>query len=253
MKRFKKWLFPILTCLIVAGAAVLPPYLSQLRDAGQFGQIHVEGLAADALPVREPLDLLGRLKLYARWHDPLEAIPSFQTPAMEEMDSELAQQALEELARAGVIPEHLLENALEQSDVNRILLWDPIDGIGRQEPVEFWRVTAAFGNGSVWMHLDSESGLPLCLGLYDPNMARWLHYKEPDTLPNLAGCYFDLLGLEARLVETDPISDAAPWSRKFLIEGTDLCYHVSFNATTLAIDLEQDGADLLDGADANGT
>ena len=47
----KKWLFPALTCLIVAGAAMLPPLVSQARDVRLLGQVHAELLDADALPV----------------------------------------------------------------------------------------------------------------------------------------------------------------------------------------------------------
>lgn len=238
MKLVKKWLFPILTCLIVAGAAVLPPYISQVKDEQQFGQVHSSELNVDALPVREPPDLLDRLELYARWCTPTEAIPSSQTS---EMDVDLAEQALERLVQAGVIPGYLLRDSVEQAFVNCILLWNPTDSMGNQTPIKFWRVKAYLGDRSLSMDLDSESGLPLHLNLYDPNIAQWLQYKDPDTLPDLAQCYFDLLGLEANLVDAGVVSETVPWERQFTVEGTDLCYRVAFNATTLDISADQSG------------
>lgn len=238
MKLVKKYLFPILTCLIVAGAAVLPPYISQVRDNKQFGQIHAEELNTDILSIREPPDLLERLELYARWCTPAETIPSFQNP---ETDVDLAEQALERLVQANVIPGHLFWDSVEQADATRLLLWNPTDSMGSQTPIEFWRVKVYLGDRSLSMDLDSESGLPLHLNLYDPNIAQWLQYKDPDALPDLAQCYFDLLGLEANLVDAGAVSETAPWERQFTVEGTDLCYRVAFNGTTLDISVDQSG------------
>ena len=242
MKLVKKWLFPILTCLIVVGAAVLPPYISQIKDNRQFTQIHISELNADALPVWEGRNLLERFELYARWDtDRSEIIPSFQTTLTNEESEnmELAEQvlnqALNHLTQAGVIPAYLFESPLKPTNIRRTLLWDPADSMSSQEAVEFWRVTADFGNGSLWMTIDSESGLPLILSLSDPNMAQWLQYKDPDTLPNMAERYFDLLDLEFESVETDIPSDAAPWERYFVIDGTDVQYGFIFNATLLTI------------------
>ena len=84
------------------------------------------------------------------------------------------------------------------------------------------------------------SGLPLVLNSYDPNMAQWLSDKAPDTLPNLAERFFDLLDLEAEMVETDIPLDAAAWDWDFVIEGTEIRYWVAFSspdATMLDISL----------------
>lgn len=248
MKLVKKWLFPILTCLIVAGAAVLPPHISQVKDGQQFGQIHSSELNADALPVREAWDLLDRLGLYACWYTNSEIIPSFQTP---EADVDLAEQTLERLVLANVIPGHLLWDSVEQADAKRILLWNPTASMGSQTPVEFWRIKAYLGNRSVSMDLDGESGLPLHLNLYDPNMAQWLQYKDPAALLDLAQDYFDLLGLEVNLIETGVVSETAPWERKFTVERAELCYRVAFNGTTLDIGLNQSGADIYDASNSH--
>ena len=247
MKWVKKWLFPVLTCLIVAGAAVLPPYISQIRDAGLLGQVHTQALAADALPVREAPELLDRLALYARWCSPSETIPSFQSPEEGSMAQaeRIAQDALEKLADGGVLPGQavwdLADGALrlEITSWSHIMLWDPNVGIAQQEPISFWAVTGDLGWGSVWMDIDAESGLPLRLSLYDPDMAQWLSYKEPDALTGLAGRYFDLLGLEAEQMEPDDPDPAVLWACWYHAAGLKLCHRVSFNATMLNIGLER--------------
>lgn len=227
MKLVKKWLFPVLTCLIVMGAAILPPYISQVKDNRQFAQIHTSELNADALPVWEGWNLLERLELYARWHtDHSEIIPSFQTvpdgeePENVELAVRVLEQALNYLTQAGIIPDYLFDFPLEHPNITRILLWDP-DSIGSREPMVFWEVWADLGEGDLYVIVDSESGLPLTLNLFDPNMAQ-LSYKNPGILPNLAEQYFDLFGLKAEMVETDLPSDTDPWQRYFVIEGTEI-------------------------------
>lgn len=241
MNLLKKWLFPILTCLIVIGAAVLPAYISQVKDNRQFAQIHTSELNADALAVREGRDLLGRLELYARWNTMSDIIPSFQTvPEDEKLENvELAEQtlthALDYLIQAGVLPDYLLELPLEYLNVSRVLLWDP-DDMSSWNLAEYWSVTTGLGEDSLWIMIDSESGLPLTLNLYDPNMARWLEYKDPNTLPDMAAQFFELLGLKTEHTEAYPPSDTEHY---FVIEGTEIQYCFSFNATMLDIRLEK--------------
>ncbi len=243
MRLAKKWLFPLLTCLVVLGSVALPRRISEARDAKQLGQIHTEDLAEEDLPVYEPPSLMDRLELYARWCTPSETIPSFQSPAIlyDEDPGQcenLVRQALERLAQAEVIPSHFLSSTLTITSLNRILLWDPAVSAGRQEPMEFWSVMADLGDGSFWMRLDGESGLPLTWSLYDPNMARWLPYKDPQALPSLAERYFALLDLEA--AEVGASGDTALWERHFSTADTGITYEISFNATMLNIQVTWD-------------
>ena len=248
MKLMKKYLFPILTCLIVAGAVVLPPYISHIRDEQQFfGQIHTSELDAEALPVREGRNLLERMKLYARWSTDQsgdrEIIPSLQTELADEESEnmELAEQilnrALDYLTQAGVLPAYLFEFPFENTVINRVLLWDT-DSMNSRNSAEYWSLEADFGDRHLWIIIDSESGLPLKFSISDPNMAQWLAYKDPDTLPDLAERFFDLLDLYVEMEETDIPSDVSPWERYFDIRGTAIRYRFSFNATILDISFE---------------
>lgn len=65
MRKAKGWLLLLGTVLVVAGAAVLPQWLSQTRDRAFFDQVNTQE-AEDSLfsPVD---DLAARLELLARW------------------------------------------------------------------------------------------------------------------------------------------------------------------------------------------
>ena len=94
---------------------------------------------------------------------------------------------------------------------------------------------ADWGKGHLWVVIDRESGLPLKLSLTDYNMAQWLEYKDPNTLPDMAERFFDLLGLKTQMFEAILPSDTAPWEYGFVIEGTEIEYWIVFNATMLDI------------------
>ena len=259
MKLIKKCLFPILTCLIVAGAVVLPPYISYVRDDRQFyAQIHTSELDAEALPAWEGRDLLERIELYARWSTDhvgyRESIPSsqaalfvddlaeekFAVQLMGQAAVRMLGQALDDLTQAGVLPDYPFEFPMEHIGMTRLLLWDP-GNMNSQNSAEYWSATVDFGeNCHVWIVIDGESGLPLTLRLSDPNLVQWLIYQDPDTLPDLAERFFDLLDLYVEMEETDIPSDASPWERYFYIKGTAIRYRVSFNATILDISFEEE-------------
>lgn len=210
MKLVKKWLFPALVCLIVVGAAVLPPYLSRLRDAKQFGQSHTEALAAETLPVREEPTLLDRLALYVHWMDRKEIVPSFQSPEenRQEEAAGLAWTALKQLAQAEVIPDKLLQSPSGGSEFpyitswTYILLWNPEGGVAGQAPVGLWRVTAELGDTCVMgMDIDQESGLPIRLTLYDPELGQWLAWKDSAAQAAVGRGFLSLLGLEGQAAQ----------------------------------------------------
>lgn len=209
MKLVKKWLFPALTCLIVAGAAALPPLISQARDARQFGQVHTEELAADSLPAYEPPSLADRLELYIRWRDSEWAVPSVRSP--EENDEHQA----EELIRAGL--ERLVEGDVFSDDARTlwterylpdlhisswsyVLLWDLEDGVVQRKPYAIWELAAVMDTCTVWMALDTESGLPLYFDIYNSDLVQWISPKDPEALPSMAERFLTLLGLEAEPV-----------------------------------------------------
>lgn len=229
MKLARKWLFPALTCLLAALAVVLPPYLSRLRDAKQFGQIHTEALAADGLPVREEPDLATRLELYVRWNDNKEIIPSFQSPEKDRQGQaeELIQAALGRLFQFGVIPNSLLPggkgtaNQLEITSWTYVLLWDPDVGVAGQNPIGFWRITAELGERSMWLDIDQESGLPVQLGFYDPAMTRWMSLEDRTARATALEGFLSMLGLAGEEVKVLPPD---PLCTRYRVADCEFCY-----------------------------
>ena len=247
MKLLKKWLFPVLTCLIVAGAAVLPARVSQARDARQFGQIHTEELKADALPEWKGPSFLERLEMYICQYSYDEERPvlSFHSTLYygDPVRDEVIERAKDTLTQSGILPNwYFTDEPFEDftgPTVSHTLLWDPADSASWQEPSSFWLVTFQYHSESgahyknLSVVLDDESGLPITLALSDTNMAKWLPYKA-DALRAFMERYFDALGLEVQLQDSDnPEPDGLVLS--YLVSGTNVGYTAEHNATLLSI------------------
>ncbi len=257
MRRLKKWLLPALTCLIVAGAAVLPPYLSRLGDQRLFGQIHTEELAADSFPVREPLTFRERLALYAGQYDSAHPVLSFRDNGYfeEPKDKELVEAAMKQLMEAGIVSDWVFrETAFDDVAAARLLLWDPA-GEGVQEPSAYWDVEWNYHSdkrrqASVSLVLDAETGLPIHLYIGDTNMSQWLPY-DTDALGAWAGRFLALLGLEFREVESAyPMFDPS-LNLRYAVAESPVHFLVSRGPTSLTIqpELEDRWADWSNPAD----
>lgn len=248
MKLVRKWLFPALTCLIVVMAALLPPHISQLRDAKQFGQTHTEMLEVDNLPVREPLTLLDRMELYSGQHSSEHPILSFRDVAYSEADSEgieLARTTQELLVNAGILPEWFSrEEPFGMVIISRLLLLDPAEGNAAREPSAFWDVEWFYDSDkkhqkSVHAVLDAETGLPIDLFVNDTNMAQWLS-GETQELRLLAERFFKLLGLEAQEVDSSGAGFVPGQSLSCTIQDSPVGYDVSWGPNVLSISLRFD-------------
>lgn len=246
MKLMKRWLFPVLTCLIVAGAAVLPRHVSEVRDARQFGQIHAEGLAADGLPVYDPPSLIDRLTLYSHRgyaaHPVLSFEDNFYFEDFPQKRDELMQSVEDMLIEAGLIPEWVFrEEPFTSLSASRLLLLDPAEGSSIQEPTAFYILSWANydkrHNKHLTVHLDAESGLPVYFNIFDTNISQWLPYQvEP--LRALAGRFFDLLGMEAQ--ELGSGGAAEVWHAfGYALTGTEVRYDVTRAPTAVTIDVDR--------------
>lgn len=250
MKLLKKWLFPILTCLIVVGAAALPQYVSQSRDARLFGQVHAEALDADALPVVELPTLTDRMTLYADWFSPLHPVLSFrdygdigEEGAAFPDQEPLVQETRELLTGADVLPNWIFEEEpLEGTVASRLLLWDPAASGTFQEPAIFWELKWSyfdkFHSKDLRVYLDAETGLPIYLWVFDTNISQWLPY-DTDHLRTRAERFFSLLGLDIREIDLDTtISENIQLHLRYSVAGTAMVFDVIRTPTALTIELD---------------
>lgn len=245
MKLVKKWLFPALTCLIVAGAAALPPRISQARDARQFGQVHTEELAADSLPAYEPPSLADRLELYAyrfsKEHPVLSFEDTFYFEQHPQEKEELMQSVEDMLVEAGVIPKWAFEeDPFTELTARSLLLWDPAEDSSVQKPATFywltWENHDKLHNKIFVVYTDGETDLPIDIYIHDTNISQWLPY-EAEPLRELAGRYFELLGMDVREVDADRPYE--PW-HTFYYELTDTAVRYSVHRQPTSVTIELD-------------
>ncbi len=111
MKRLNKWLLPLLAVLLLLGAALLPPWISSLRDGALYAA-HPETLESVSVPLTAP-ELPARIELLSRWlEDRDSVIYASQEIAGSDMAAgsgltaqELYDRELQGLTEYGVIPD----------------------------------------------------------------------------------------------------------------------------------------------------
>ncbi len=244
MKRVKKWLFPALTCLLVLGAAVLPPLASQARDARLFGNVHAEALDADPLPVVRASTLLDRMTLYASQLSSSRTILSSRDYVVLEDSQQkaLARSAQELLTEAEVLPGWIFEEEpFDDVTAFRLLLWDAEEAA--QAPVTFWDISWDYNikshQKSVNVVLDAETGLPIHLYVHDTNMSQWMAYNTDD-LRALLERYFTLLALEVQEIDVNGPRFVPGVNLSYSISGTGLDLFASRAPTDLSIQFDLD-------------
>lgn len=112
MRNWKNWLFPLTTCLIVLGLAVLPLWLSLRADGTLTGVVHSEELREDSnFPARAP-ELPERIRLLAMEESRPDTLTIMERELEDVQLEEAASDAgkeLRSLADAGILPPEAAE------------------------------------------------------------------------------------------------------------------------------------------------
>lgn len=247
MKRMKKWLLPVLTGLIVVGAAALPAQISRARDARQFGQVHREELAVNALPDQDAPTLTDRLTLFVSQYYPEHPVLSYMAAVeSEESYRTVTQRGMELLTESGIFPSSFSQDfekkAVQPVNVNQLLLWDPAK---EWEPALFWQIS--WDCSDTWhikhlnLMIDGETGAPVRIDIRDTNLAQWLPYKTA-ALQDVADRYFDVMGW-AQGVDVAPMDGPADQHElAYSVTGAEFWYVLSQGPTSLTIHPELSGA-----------
>ena len=195
MKKWKNWLLPIFTCLVVLCAVLLPQRLSELRDRALLGAVHTEELTDDRLPVR-PLSLTERLELlFLLQSEPEsftvvtqdlsakmtpEEMPALQTQVWEELKS---------LVEAGVLSEAMLPEDLSilSGERTSVRLSEDLRGA----TVLHLKVVDKRKGPDLSIILDADTGHAIALRVFFP-------ISEPlaATATDIGNAFMDRLGIE---------------------------------------------------------
>lgn len=192
----KKWLLPAVTALAVLGCVLLPPRLSEWKDAKMWGAVCAEAAPETGAADQGGDSLLSeRLALLARYWVDQDGISAYsETVSARETLSgcrEMLDRELEDLEADGVLPPELgLENYAMA--VMRIFLQDDQTGL----QADYYVVECRGVGSSVEMNaaLDAQTGRALLLGVYNGELA-----VKSDSLPSVGEVglrFFQRLELE---------------------------------------------------------
>ena len=206
MKKWKNWLLPIFTCLVVLCAVLLPQRLSELRDRALLGAVHTEELTDDRLPVR-PMSLTERLELlFLLQSEPEsftvvtkdlsakmtpEEMPALQTQVWEELKG---------LVEAGVLSEEMLPEDLSRLSGERtsVRLSEDLRGatVLQLGVVDRWK------GPDLSIVLDADTSHAIALQVFSP-------ISEPlsATATDIGKAFMDRLGIENQ-VQTPGVDHA---------------------------------------------
>lgn len=217
MKRWKNWVFPLLTLLAVVGAALAPQQLSLLRDGRLSGEVHTEPLTdGNNFSLWAP-SLAERIELAARYMEGDEVVSSAVQDLYHEAlaDCEaLALVELDSLAERGVLPPNVRPKTITLARGSRIYLWTPgtLGGAGflfihMEDTGPDWSMNAL---------IDEETGRFLSLEVYSPQSEG---YGDWSGAADFGGQFLDGLELDYQLCFSAGDTDAF-----FLLDETSRFY-----------------------------
>lgn len=206
MRKWKSWLLPIFTCLVVLCAALLPQRLSELQDRATLGTIHAEELTDARLPTR-PLNLAERMELLSLWwNEPdnftviTQELSSKSSP--EEMSSLQTQvwEELKSLVESGIISEEMAPDDLSRLSGEKTFVRMSEDLRG----ATFLQLGVADkGKGpDLSIILDADTGYAITLMVFFPTSE---HLSA--TATDIGRAFMDRLGIENQ-VQTSGVDHA---------------------------------------------
>lgn len=240
MKKHIPRLLPVLACLAVLAAALLPPQVSRLRDQSLSGAVHAEELD-NSLPSRSA-GVPERITLLCQMYDHGDSIVTATQPLDEqELLGQTALTALKALAADSVIPMTAVPDVMPGLSGFQYTCRDRLTGVS----AVFWELYGGDGAGfSLDLVLEEGTGTVCTLDLAAGNAAHTLGLSE-----QMAQQYYDSLELEAELVWSDQASS------RYRLAGTDGFFQVfrlDGSVGAWSIRLEPDGLWSLSGGTDNG-
>lgn len=224
MKNWKNRLLPILTCLVVLCAALLPQRLSELRDRTLLGTVHTEKLTDDWLLAR-PLSLAERIELLSLWSwEPERFTVVTQDLSAQKMPKEMAGlqtqvwEELDRLAEAGVLSKEMLPEDISRISGTRTSVRLPED---LREATFLWmEVTDKWKGTDLSIVLDADTGHAVALQVFFP-----VSEQLPVTAAESGKVFLDRLGIENQ-VQSSGADHAV-----ILLPETNILYDIDLDAS----------------------
>ena len=223
MKKRRNWVLPVITCVVVLAAALMPRFAAQWFDRQEMDKVHWEEMSTDSgLPVRF-LTLQERLRLLCQWSTgEASEDMTMEQCAPEELDG-MWEETLEEIGR-------FIDNtglpvaawSFEAAEIQgtRICLSDT----GEPTNARFVLMEAYAGEdqASMTVIIDEASGRMASLSAEIHTKSDGISlmgYAEP-----VGWVFFDWLGVESVVEERNP------FLASFFIPECDVVYTVSITA-----------------------
>lgn len=231
MKNIESRLLPLLACLAVLGAALLPQRFSLLRDRSLDSTIYTEEAAPDSSLSSHPTTLSERIGLLYQLE--FDRDNSIITTVQEQDDPDLLEQtaltALKALAADSVIPMAAVPDAIPGLSGTRSICRSRLTG----SSASFLQLSGGDAAGFYFsLVLDEEAGAVCGMELVSGNAAHTLGLSE-----QMAGQYYGCLGLEAELAWSNQES------ARYRLTGTEgffQVFQVDTNVGAWSIRLEPD-------------
>lgn len=215
MRRLDRWLLPILTCLVVLVAILLPQRLSRWRDEAVLNGPHTEELKTENELPTQSLALEERILLLAQYNDTPEAM----TVIVQELElqgeaEELIQAELERLYAGGILDSEAMPESLAPFWGNRVYLRAPEEIWG----ASFLTMEGYLKEDGTYLSLvvDEESGTALWLEVFTPGIKKWV--GEPVEVGRF---FLDRMGVE------NICTGYGMYDATFDLPGADCHYEIS--------------------------
>lgn len=180
MRKWKPRLLPVLTCVVMLSAVILPQQLSRWRDQALLDTPHTEALHGEnELPTR-PLSLLEQMSLIALFNMDNEALTSvIQELGQDSETAAMVRTELERLCDSDVLPPEVLPEDLSEFSSRRLYLRMPgtltgasflvMEGYSKQEELYLSLVLSETDGYALWLELDHPAmkkfvGQPVDIG-----------------------------------------------------------------------------------------
>ena len=225
MKRWRVWILPILTVLVLLVVTLFPGYLFEIQDQKLLEHVHTEVLAAEINLPAQPPDLLQRTELLSCWKETPDVMYVQNEVVEEAIRKEVWENVIDEVNSffyENVLPLGLIPDDFSYVNISRIYLRRQLLG------AEYFVFDAFDKTEQVVLYvvLDGETKNMLWFELEHPLLEK---YNKTISLADVGEYFLARLGIAASVVKEN---DSVP---TFQMPGEKWQYWVHAGGNSLKI------------------